>query len=101
MTLHFSHIGLTLGRTFTLSCLLATRAVDSCPGRRDLFWLLVAVRDPPTLEVVGRDLDLDAVTREDADPVHSHLSGAVGQHLVPVLELHFERRIGEGFLDDS
>src|SRR5205085_8711569 len=46
-----------------------------------LLWasLLVAIGNAPTLQVVGRDLDLDSVAREDADAVHSHLSGAVGQ----------------------
>src|SRR5580658_730457 len=47
--------------------------------------LLVAVGDPPTVQVVGRDLHLDPVTWEDADPVHPHLARAVREHLVPVL----------------
>src|SRR4051812_24231582 len=42
------------------------RPFDSCPGRPDPAGLLVAVGDPPALEVVRRDLDLDAVAREDA-----------------------------------
>src|SRR3954447_2353741 len=77
------------------------RPFDSCPAIGAQLDLLVAVGDPPALEVVRRDLDLDTVAREDADPVHSHLSGAVGQHFVPVLELHFEHSIREGFLDNT
>ena len=84
MILHFSHIGFTLGRTFTTTLYLL---------------LLVAIGDSPTLEVVGRDLDLHPVTWKDADPVHAHFSGAVGQYFVAVLELHFEHRIGKGLLD--
>src|SRR3954453_15167847 len=62
--------------------------------------LLVAIGDPTSLEVVRGDLDLDTITREDADAVHAHLSGAVGQYLVAVLQLDAEHRIGKGFDND-
>src|SRR5579871_2014991 len=84
ITLHFSQIGLTLGRTFTLPLLVL---------------LLVAVGDPTTLEVVGGDLHLHPIAGEDADAVHSHLAGAVSQHLVAVLQLHFEHGVWQGFDD--
>src|SRR5262245_54907931 len=61
ITLHFSHIFLTLGRTFIVLS-------------------LVAVRDPTSVEVVRGQLDLDLVPREDPDVVHAHLPGDVGQH---------------------
>src|SRR5438105_2750063 len=83
ITLHFSHIFLTDGRTFTTEP------------------LLVAVGDATTAEVVRRELDLHAVTGEDADVVHAHLPGDVREHLVPVLELDTEHRVGERFDDRS
>src|SRR5690606_37454449 len=60
---------------------------------------LVAVGDATPGEVVGRELHLHPVTREDADVVHAHLAGDVGQHLVAVLELDTEHRVGEGLHD--
>jgi len=50
-------------------------------------------------EVVGADLDLDAVARQNADPVHPHLPRIVGEHFVPVIGLDAERRVFKG-LDD-
>src|SRR5437879_8316268 len=76
MTLHFSQIGLTLGRTF-ISC------------------SLVAIGDPAPRQIVGRDLHLDTVSGQDADAVHSHLSRAVGEHFVPVLQLDSEHCVGK------
>ena len=75
ITLHFSHIGLTLGRTFTSrpclsapagllpapACLSPTSYCRGRPGRTPARWpdrLLVAVGDPPPAQVVGRDLHL-------------------------------------------
>src|SRR5688572_8251954 len=81
MTLHFSHMGLTLGRTFTVLS-------------------LVPVGDPASGEVVRGDLHLDTVARQDADAVHAHLAAAVRQHLVAVLQFDLEHGVGEG-LDDG
>src|SRR4051794_4724800 len=61
--------------------------------------LLVPVRDAPAVEVVGRQLDLDPVAREDADVVAPHLSRDVAEHLVVVVELHAEHRVGQGLHD--
>src|SRR5688572_7621574 len=83
MILHFSQMGLTLGLTFT-SCSSAS---------------LVPVRDTTPREVIGGELDLDPVPREDPDVVHPHLSGDVRQDLVAVFELHPEHRVRE-WLDD-
>ena len=82
ITLHFSHIFLTEGRTFIASSLS-----------------LVAVGDAATAEVVGRELDLHTVAREDPDVVHAHLPGDVREHLVPVLELDPEHGVGQRFDD--
>src|SRR5205085_1616076 len=76
ITLHFSQMGLTLGRTF-MSC------------------SFVAVGDPAPRQIVGRDLHLDTVSGKDTDAMHSHLSRAVGEHFVPVLELDSEHGVGK------
>src|SRR5439155_7686054 len=57
--------------------------------------LFVAIGDPAPRQVVGRQIDRDAVALEDPDVVLAHLAAYVGQHFVPVLELHPERRVGE------
>ena len=80
--MHFSQIFLTDGRTFIVGSLS-----------------LVAVGDAATTEVVGRQLHLHTVTREDPDVVHAHLPGDVREHLVPVLELYSEHGVGQRFDD--
>src|SRR6516165_2256982 len=57
--------------------------------------LLVPIGDPTPVEVVRSDLHLHLVARQDPDPVHPHLPGAVRQHLVPVLELDSEHGVGQ------
>src|SRR5664280_2778975 len=104
ITLHFSHIGLTLGRTFTFSSLSRTAQLDTAPApavRRRLRCpgLLVTVGDPPPSQVVGGDLHLHLVPGKDADA--PHLSGAVGQHFVAILELHPEHGVGQRLNDHS
>src|SRR3954447_2180798 len=85
ITLHFSHIFFTEGRTFTLR---------SC-----FSWLLVPVGDATPAEVVGRELDLHPVAGEDPDVVHPHLPRDVRQYLVTVLQLDAEHGVGQR-LDD-
>jgi hypothetical protein len=85
MTLHFSQIGFTLGRTF----------IDFPSFFFSFSLLLVPVSDATPVEVVRSDLHLDLVPREDADPVHPHLSRTVRQYLVPVLELDSEHGVGQ------
>src|SRR6476469_2339065 len=58
-----------------------------------------SIGDAATREVVRRQLDADAVTRQDADEVHPQLAADVGEHPVAILELHGEHRVGER-LDD-
>ena len=86
ITLHFSHIFLTDGRTFTL------KPLSSWSGA-----LLVAVRDTATGQVIGSELDLHLVSWEDPDVVHPHLSGDMGEDFVSVLELDAEHRVGKWF----
>ncbi len=84
ITLHFSQMGLTLGRTFMLPLLAL---------------LLVAVGDPTALQVVRGDLHLHPIAGEDPDAVHPHLAGAVGQDLMAVFQLHFDHGVGQRFDD--
>ena len=60
---------------------------------------LVAVGDPTALEVIRRQLNLDAVTWKDTDVVHAHLSGDVSENFVAVLEFYPEHCIRERFDD--
>jgi hypothetical protein len=73
ITLHFSHIVLTLGRTFMCALSLPVTENDATP-----------------IEVVGSYFDLHAIARKDPDSMHPHLSGTVGKHLMPVLKLYLE-----------
>src|SRR3954453_1970682 len=84
ITLHFSHIFLTLGRTFTFE-------LSS----------LVPVGDPASAEVVRSELHLHPVPGEDADVVHAHLPGDMRQHLVSVLQLNSEHGVGQRFDDGA
>src|SRR3954470_23552184 len=65
------------------------RAVHGSASR-----LLEAVRDAPAREVVRRDLDPDAVARQDANAVAAHLAGQVAELLVPVVQLDAEHQAG-------
>ena len=82
MTLHFSHMGLTLGLTFIVVNLLL-----ASPG------------DAAARQIVRRHLNRDLVTGEDSDKVHPELSGDVRQDDVAVADINPERRVGQGFDD--
>src|SRR3954454_9160488 len=56
---------------------------------------LVAVGDAAAAEVVRRDVERHAVALEHADVELRHAARGVGQHLVPVLELHPVVAVGE------
>ena len=51
-------------------------------------FLLEPIDDPPAVQVVGRKLDQDLVSRQDPDEMLTHLAGNVRQDLVTVFE-HF------------
>src|SRR5438270_13958256 len=76
MTRQRSHMGLTEGRTF-------------------LSELPMPVGDSTAAQVVGAELDLDVVAREDADVVLPHLSGAAREHGVAPVVLHPEQSARE------
>src|SRR2546423_5774447 len=78
ITLHLSHIFLTLGLTFTGS-------LSS----------LVPVDDPAAGQVVGRQLHDHPVLGQDADVVLAHLAADVGENAVPVGELYPKHGVRE------
>src|SRR6266516_2088308 len=59
----------------------------------------VSVHHTTSGQVVRRQLYPYPVAGKDPDVVHPHLPRDVGEHLVPVLQLHPEHGIGEGLHD--
>jgi len=59
----------------------------------------VTVDDAALREIVRRHLEIDAVARQDLDPVAPQPSGDVGQDRLPVFQLDGERRAREDLLD--
>jgi hypothetical protein len=57
------------------------------------------VGDPTAVQVVGAQLDLDLVARQDPDVVLPHLPGDGREHGMAPVELHPEHRAREGFDD--
>src|SRR5919107_3450981 len=102
ITLHLSQIFFTDGWTFTGAAPHFSsfgRRPHHPDGQRDRR-SLVAVDDATAGQVVGRELHDHAVLGQDADVVLPHLAADVGEHPVPVLQLHPEHRVGQG-LDDA
>ena len=64
-------------------------------------FLLVAVGDSASCQVVGRELYLNLVAGEDADVVAPHLSGDMAQHIVTVFEFDPEHGVREGLGDGA
>ena len=61
--------------------------------------LLVTVDNAAAVEVVWAELNRDTIAGEDADEVFAHTTGNVREDLVLVLQLNFEKRVGQS-LDD-
>lgn len=55
--------------------------------------LLVPIRNATSGEVIRGDLDLHAVTRQNTNAVHTHLSGAVSENLVSIFQFDLEHGI--------
>lgn len=66
-----------------------------------LLVLLVPIGDPTTSQVVGRQLNLDAIAGENTDVVHPHLSGNMGQNFVAVFEFDAEHGVRQRLDDRS
>src|SRR5207244_11295878 len=75
---------ITCSHDYTLSLLLI-----------NVYGSLVTVRVPTSGQVVRGEVHRHPISLQDAYVVLAHLAAHVGQHLVPVLELHPERRVGE------
>ena len=82
MTLHRSHIGFTLALTFTILS-------------SNLFLCPEPVSDPSSAQVVGAQIHLHPVSGQYPDVVHPHFARDVRQHVVPVLQLDPELRVGQ------
>src|SRR3954470_23435782 len=90
------------GSWYTLPAaeLTARRCTARCAaGARTL--VLVPEDQPAFLQIVGRHLDSDPVTRERLDTILLHLARGVGNYFMPGIELHAIARIGEDFGDQS
>jgi len=59
--------------------------------------LLVAVRNSTPGEVVGGELYLNLVARQNADVVHTHLSGDMSQDFVAIFEFDSEHGVRKRF----
>jgi hypothetical protein len=62
------------------------------------FWrqtgaLLVSVNNAAAVQIVRTQLHRNTIAGQDADEILPHTSGYVSQHLMLVLELHFEHRV--------
>ena len=60
---------------------------------------LVSERDSAFCQVVGRHVHSYAVTGQDFDVVHPHLSRNVGRDDVPVFQFNSEHCVGQCFED--
>src|SRR5687768_6153869 len=76
-------------------CLALVQRTPTTKDIRKGALVAVAVDDAAAPEVVGRELDLDPVAREDPDPVAAHLSGRVPEGLVAVVERDAEEAVPE------
>jgi len=70
-------------------------------GRRTGPRSFQAVGDPTAGQVVGRQLDPDAIPWQDPDEVHPELPADVGKHPVAILQLDREHRVRERLYDRS
>src|SRR5215475_4176474 len=78
----------------------ATAFAHGLDGRTDFhLGSAMPVGDSTAVEVIGAELDLDLVTRQDADVVLPHLPGDGREHGVALVELHPEHRARERFDD--
>src|ERR1700722_6052987 len=59
--------------------------------------LLIPIGDAAPGQVVGTDLHLDLVARQDTDAIHPHLPRVVSQDLVAVGQLPLEHGVLQGF----
>ena len=80
MTLHLSHIGLTLGLTFILNLQKSVFLYD----------LLIAVDNSALSQVIGRHFNFNLVAFEDSDVVDTQFSAEIREYFVSVVEYYSE-----------
>src|SRR5262249_6078707 len=102
MIRHLLQIFFTLGLTFTTISSVTqisawVRGEVPRSGLAGFCRLLVAVDDPAATQVIGGQLDDHPVVGQDPDIVHPHLAADMSKNLVPVVELHSEKGIGQRF----
>src|SRR5262245_43214616 len=80
MILHLLQIFLTDALTFTTTTPFLALPKDN----------------PSQSQIVGRQVDLDFIPRQDLYVVHPHLARYVSESLMSVVQLHSEHRVGQG-----
>ena len=100
------------GRTYFHDDVLLISGIEVCSGRsfiQSQHGIATEMRsksgfaapgDAPLRQIVRAHLEFDSVAFDDADIVHSQLSGNVRRDDVPVGKPYFERGVGKSF-DDS
>src|SRR5690349_10289241 len=83
-------------------CRVTDRGLTHAAGSRGPSQLrLVPENDATATQIVGRDLDGDAVTLEDTNAKSPHVATKRGEHSMPVGQQHTKRRIRQHLGDLS
>lgn len=62
--------------------------------------LLVPIRNASTVEIIGRQLNQNSITRKNSDEVFAHLSRDMRQHLMLIVfKLHPKHRVWQSLED--
>ena len=73
---------------------------DGSPNLHFDYRLLVTIRDTPAVEIVGRQLNQNPITRKNSDEMLAHLSRNVRQHLMLIfLKLDPKHSVGQSLED--
>ena len=101
LSLHLCYGGLTASRSTSashsntrpysislLTNLARTRLAAEAPR-----YLLIAIHNPPAIQVIRTQLDRNPVAGKNTNEVLAHTSRNVGQSLMLVLKLHLEHRV--------
>jgi hypothetical protein len=73
---------------------------NGSPNFHVQYRLLVTIRNAPTVEIVGRQLNQNSITRKNSDEMLAHLSRNMRQHLMLIVfKLYSEHRIRQSLED--